>query len=160
MSNDIFKNFLQESVEETTNVLALSEDATHDSLTGNVFVDLMEDILDEAVIDGQDIEVPVADANIDSLQFFNQDNVGSASTDDSIFDPLNQPDHGNSFQTKDSHKRAMGLPMAGGQDDELSEDIFERDIFVTEETTNVADDTDFSDDDIDDDLDDEDDYIE
>jgi len=153
---------LMESVDEVNNAQALNEEIEISSNASSAFADDLEDMLSEEVIDGQDIEVPSVDKNIDALQFFNQDNLGAAVSDTDSFDVDHQTDNGNAFVSKDNRKGVTAVPTADGEGDDaaLSEmALSEDDLVEPEDSSDVeVSDSDFSDDEDEDDDEDFDDY--
>lgn len=91
-------NLLAESVDQVETNVAIQEELQSMANTSALLAEGMEDMLfnEDARIDGNDIEMP-SDAGIDSLQFFNQDNVGQSVADSTLtgLDPDRQNDFGN-----------------------------------------------------------------
>jgi hypothetical protein len=92
-------NLLAEAVDQVETEVAIQEELQNMSNPAALLSESMEDMLfnEDARIDGNDIEMP-SDAGIDSLQFFNQDNIGQNVADSSLtgLDPDRQNDFGNS----------------------------------------------------------------
>ena len=160
-------NLLAESVDQVETNVAIQEELQNMANPTALLAESMEDILfsEDARIDGNDIEMP-SDAGIDSLQFFNQDNVGQSVADSTLtgLDPDRQNDFGNSAFASSNPKgkdmvqlRSIGDNVALGEsgipslfteggDDEECDDTEAEDIAngVDDQTNSIGDDADDS----------------
>lgn len=159
-------NLLAESVDQVETNVAIQEELQNMANPTALLAESMEDILfsEDARIDGNDIEMP-SDAGIDSLQFFNQDNVGQSVADSTLtgLDPDRQNDFGNSAFASSNPKgkdmvqlRSVGDNVALGESgipslftedgDEECDDTEAEDVAngVDDQTNSIGDDADDS----------------
>jgi hypothetical protein len=154
-------NLLAESVDQVETAVAIQEELQSMANPASLFAECAEDMLfnEDARIDGNNIEMP-SDAGIDSLQFFNQDNVGQSVADSTLtgLDPDRQNDFGNAaFSASNPKGKEMvqlrsvgdnvalgedGIPslFAEGGDDEECTDAAEIADGVDDQTNTIGDD--------------------
>ena len=154
-------NLLAESVDQVETTVAIQEELQSMANPASLFAECAEDMLfnEDARIDGNNIEMP-SDAGIDSLQFFNQDNVGQSVADSTLtgLDPDRQNDFGNAaFSASNPKGKEMvqlrsvgdnvalgeeGIPslFAEGGDDEECTDAAEIADGVDDQTNTIGDD--------------------
>lgn len=111
-------NLFQELVSEDDNMAVLQEFASMDDTMNSLGESVSETAFSEdAYIDGNDIETPVDEKDIDKMQVFSQDHVGAKVSDDALdsYDPDRQPNNSNSAFVPDNLEEGI-VKLVLGED--------------------------------------------